>query len=338
MSSAWRDSIHRYVDPRGKYEPQPNNPDSTNTGLPNPYDPSEIVNLMETGAYQVGPPPPSGAPASTGASQMEATGSSSSNGKHRPALTIPQLSSNGNGPSSSSSQDEKKPDPGSPITPATTLIHGHAGGDIQPQQTGHIHTQSVATSVAARGMNRMSRIREAAPSERTRIFNGAYAHWPERPEPITAVLSIWQHFLWVFGTLAVVAGVGALGTFVCLHLTVSSAAWMVYIIIYFLLSFLFIAIMGHEMRLRSERKWKRILQNLTGGDMAELQERRQGTSAAGDNGRLSSDGQNYQIGEADETMATENGEAYALMESTTNAHKRQSVAFKTPDKPVSVVY
>lgn len=296
---------------------------------------------METGAYQIGPPPALRASIHNAPQMDQNVGSSSSSGKQRPILTIPHALSNPHAPTSSVSQEtEKKHEGDSPTTAPNTLVSATQAQGSQAQQATHGHSQSVATTVVTRNLNRVSRISQAAPSERTRIVSGVdYHDWPQRPEPITAVLSIWQHTVWVFGPLGVVAGAGALGVFVCLHLDVSAAAWMVYIVAYFLLSFLFLGIMGHEMRIFSERKWRKILQKV-GGEEGGMALQQQGQHTQGhDNGRLSADGRNYQIGEADETIATEAGESYGPMESGSNAHanKRQSVAFRSPDKPVSVI-
>ncbi|CAO1622030.1 unnamed protein product [Sympodiomycopsis kandeliae] len=219
------------------------------------------------------------------------------------------------------------------MTPMTTLPKSDAG-----HQTRHIHASSDAT-VAVHAAQRMSRISQAAPSEATRIVSTAYQHWPKRPEPITAVLGVFEHLLWVLGTLGAVAGAGAVGVIVCIHLDVSAAAWMVYILAYFLLSFLFMAIMGREMRIYSERRWQKALQKIVGTSTTSVVAPLQDTPQEGnkDNGHLSSDGQNYQIGEADDTMATENGEAYALLQTSNGSNgKRQSVAFRSPDRPSPV--
>lgn len=81
----------------------------------------------------------------------------------------------------------------------------------------------------------------------------------QAPVPVTLVLSFWQHLLWVLAPLCLAGALGALVVFLTNHFHASSAVHLVVISAYFFLSFLFLGVMGMEMRTFAQRKWERMV-------------------------------------------------------------------------------
>lgn len=84
-----------------------------------------------------------------------------------------------------------------------------------------------------------------------------------RPDPITIVLTFWEHCLWVLAPLLASAVVGGIMLFLILHFNAGTAVIIVCILAYFGLSFLLIGITGFEMRIYANRKWEKMVERRT---------------------------------------------------------------------------
>lgn len=161
---------------------------------------------------------------------------------------------------------------------ASSTLPGTAGS-TQDEEVGKGGNAFVASPVSINGdYRRHSKIinNSAAPAEaviptdtanRMSVATATVLYPPtpslplriQAPVPITLVLSFWQHLLWVLGPLCLAGALGALLVFLINHFHTSSAVHLVVISVYFFLSFLFLGLVGMEMRTFAQRKWERMV-------------------------------------------------------------------------------